>query len=241
MTTTHLSPAVQAALARPPERVGRSKELYALDERRYLVRLRPTLDSFTYARHEDVPGTAEIRLDFFERAVERLATAGVRSAFLERVGPDLYVAERCSDPPFEVIVKQFAYGSTLRKYPGLFEEGQRFAAPVVKFDFRTSPEDQPIAADYLREHGDDPEELHALARVAFDTLAAWLTPRTLVDVCFVFGRDALGRYRCTSEVSPDCMRLRAPDGTPLDKDLFRQGATHEAIQEAWRGLVESLS
>lgn len=241
MTTTHLSPAVQAALTRPPERRGRSKALYAFDERRYLVRLLPTLDSFTYGRHEEVPGTAELRLDFFERAVERLGAAGVRTAFIERAGPDLYIAERCSDPPFEVIVKRFAHGSTLRKYPGLFEEGHRFRTPVVKFDFRTDPEDQPIAPDYLREYGDDPDELAMLARAAFEALAAWLEPRVLVDICFVFGRDALGRYRCTSEVSPDGMRLRAPDGTPLDKDLFRRGATHEAIRQAWRTLVESLS
>lgn len=232
--------AVEQALAAGPLIRGRSKEIYAIDEDRYLVRLVPTLDSFTFDRHELVPGTAELRLDFYERAAARLEDAGVATAFEERAGPDLYVSRRCSNPPFEVIVKRFAYGSTLRKYPGLFSEGHAFAAPVVKFDYRTDPEDQPIASDYLRECGEDPAALHDLAVRGADALSAWLSPRVLVDICFVFGRDAEGRYRITSEVSPDGMRLRSPLGQPLDKDLFRAGRTHAELLAAWRELVESL-
>ena len=56
---------------------------------------------------QDVAGTEVLRLDFFELAAGRLAEAGMSSAFIERVGPNLYLARYCvEDIPFEVIVKK---------------------------------------------------------------------------------------------------------------------------------------
>ncbi|MCL6450400.1 MAG: SDR family NAD(P)-dependent oxidoreductase [Acetobacteraceae bacterium] len=55
---------------------GRSKRVYRLDAERCLVELLPTLSSFSSQRHEVVQGTAELRLDFFELAAERLEPEG---------------------------------------------------------------------------------------------------------------------------------------------------------------------
>jgi phosphoribosylaminoimidazole-succinocarboxamide synthase len=230
---------VAAVLERPPEIAGKSKRLYGLDGDHFLVELVPTLDSFTYERHEVVRGTAELRLDFYELAARVVDAAGVPTAFVERAGPTTYVARRCSNPPFEVIVKNAAVGSTLLKYPGLFPDGHRFARPVVKFDFRVDPEDQPIADDYLREAGLDPARLKSLALRANDALGRWLEPRDLLDFCLTFGtRDE--EYLVTSEISPDGMRLRDERDEPLDKDLFRRGGSAEEILERWSSLVADL-
>ncbi|HYZ77845.1 MAG TPA: phosphoribosylaminoimidazolesuccinocarboxamide synthase [Gaiellaceae bacterium] len=226
-------------LERAPEVGGRSKRLYGLDDDHYLVKLVPTLSSFTHARHEVVHGTAELRLDFYELAARVVEAAGVPTAFVERAGPTTYVALRCSNPPFETIVKNAAVGSTLRKYPGLFPPGHRFARPVVKFDFRVDPEDQPIADDYLCEAGLEPARLKSLALHANDALRRWLEPRELLDFCLTVGtRD--GEYVVTSEISPDGMRLRDERGEPLDKDIFRRGGSAEEILARWSGLVAEL-
>jgi phosphoribosylaminoimidazole-succinocarboxamide synthase len=223
-----------------PVSKGRSKLVYDLPDGSCLVRLIPSLNSFTYQREELVPGTDRLRLDFYERAAAVLDAAGVRTVFTERVDDTAYVARYVPSPPFEVIVKNVAVGSTVRKYPGLFEEGHRFAAPVVKFDYRVDPEDQPIAEDYLREFGVSPDALRAVALQANAALRSWLHPRDLQDFCVIVGVDAEGQYRITSEVSPDCMRLRSPDGSSLDKDLFRHGADAEEILRIWSELVRSL-
>jgi phosphoribosylaminoimidazole-succinocarboxamide synthase len=244
MTVLPSAAVIAEALAREPLIVGRSKALYALDEQHCIIRLIPSLTSFTYGREELVPGTEILRLDFYELAAQSLAKAGITTAFRGRLGTDLYYADLCADLcqelPFEVIVKNKAVGSTLRKYPGLFEPNHCFNKPVVKFDYRIDPEDQPIAEDYLRESGCDPELFKAIALRVNEELQRWLTPRILLDFCIVIGRHPSGHYAITSEISPDCMRLQNEVGQSLDKDLFRQGASHQNIRSVWADLVHSL-
>lgn len=226
-------------LERPPAIRGRSKEVWELGRGECLVRLLPTLRSYTHARDEVVPRTEVLRLDFYELAAERLAAAGVPTVFRERLGPDLYRAAFRPHPPVETIVKNAAYGSTLRNYPGLFAEGARFGRPVVKFDLRLEPEDVPIADDYVRELGLRVEEVKALALAVNDELRAWLAPREVVDFCLVVAADG-DAYTVVSEISPDCMRIRSGDGAAWDKDLFRAGASPERIVERWQALVDDV-
>lgn len=225
---------------RKPTYQGTSKTVYDLGDGTCFVRLVPSLTSYTYDRHELVPGTERIRLDFYELAASRLKRAGVPCVFERRLDESSYLARFCPTPPFEVIVKNYAVGSTLRKYPGLFPAESKFAHPIVKFDFRTSPEDQPIAEDYVREYGLDVAKLKTLALATNDVLQGWLQPRILLDFCIIAGLDERHDYCVTSEISPDCMRLRDANGSPLDKDLFRGGATHAQITRIWSELVASL-
>lgn len=223
-----------------PDDSGRSKIVYRLDESSCLVQLVPTLSSFTHQRHEIVPGTAEIRLDFFEAAAGKLARHGVRTVFRERVSDTAYLADWCPYLPFETIVKNVACGSTIRKYPGLFDPGHRFPQPVVKFDYRIDPEDQPLPDDYVGALG---HRVDVLRRIALDVnrcLQEWLEPLVVLDFCLIFGIDDASEYTIVSEISPDAMRIRDGNGAPLDKDLFREGAGADAICSCWRSLVDAV-
>lgn len=219
---------------------GKSKRVYACGEQLYVIEMIPSLSSFSFARDEMVEGSDELRLDFYERAAARLKSEGVNTAFVERIGPTSYLAKRCRTYPFEVIVKNVAAGSTLRKYPGLFEPGHRFEPPIVKFDYRVDPEDQCLADDYVDAFGCSSATWKRLALQVDAILQKWLEPRILVDFCLMIGTDSDQRDCVVSEVSPDAMRLRAPSGESLDKDIFRSGAPHSAVIETWRALVRSL-
>lgn len=219
---------------------GRSKTVYLMPQGRCFVRMVPSLSSFTFSREASMPGTDKLRLDFYEKAAARLRDAGVSCAFQYRVDETSYVSLFCPSPPFEVIVKNVSAGSTLRKYPGLFPQGHRFSQPVVKFDYRTDPEDQPIADDYVRELGLDVQRLKDIALQTNQVLCDWLAPRHLWDFCLVIGRDEAGEYWINSEISPDCMRLKDVDGTSLDKDLFREGAGRAELLDVWTALVNGL-
>lgn len=226
---------------REPDIEGRSKKLWLDGDGVCRVELIPSLRSYTYQRDEMIPATAKLRLDFYETAAARLAEHGVRTVFRRRLGPATYEADYVPAPPFEVIVKNLATGSTLIKYPGLFAEGHRFEPPVVKFDFRVDPEDQPIGEDYLRTMGVDVEAFRQTALTCNAALRSWLAPFDLWDFCLIIGTDDEGRPVINSEISPDCMRLRDTEGRPLDKDLFRQGAAPEDIVRAWTDLVARIS
>lgn len=219
---------------------GKSKRVWDLGDGRCLVRMVPSLSSFTHQREAMLPGTDRLRLDFYEKAARKLADEGVPTAFEERVDDTAYVAMLCSSPPFETIVKNLACGSTLRKYPGLFAAGTRFRQPVVKFDFRIDPEDQPISDDYVAAWGLDPVRLKEIALGVNSALMSWLAPDDLWDFCIIVGESDTGEYVVISEISPDCMRLKSPTGEALDKDLFRAGADHEEIMAVWQKLVDRI-
>ncbi|MFF8591629.1 phosphoribosylaminoimidazolesuccinocarboxamide synthase [Streptomyces sp. NPDC015220] len=223
-----------------PDIEGRSKKLWKNDDGTCDIELIPSLRSYTYDRDELFPETARLRLDFYEVAAARLADKGVRTVFRERLGDITYRADFVPAPPYEVIVKNIATGSTLRKYPGLFPEGHRFDPPVVKFDYRTDPEDQPIGEDYLRATGVDVDAFRQCALSTNESLRSWLAPLDLWDFCLVIGVGPDGVPVINSEISPDCMRLRDESGRPLDKDLFRQGADEAALVAAWSGLVRRI-
>src|SRR5918996_2148437 len=108
---------------REPDIEGRSKQLWLLDGGTCLVRMLPTVRSFTYQRDEIIDETEVMRLDFYERAAAKLSAFGLPHAFVRRLDAVSYLAEYCPGPPFEIIVKNYAVGSTIRKYPGLFQEG----------------------------------------------------------------------------------------------------------------------
>ncbi|GLW22594.1 phosphoribosylaminoimidazolesuccinocarboxamide synthase [Microbispora amethystogenes] len=223
-----------------PDIVGRSKRLWLLPDGLCLVQIIPSLRSFTYQRDEIVERTGPLRLEFYEKAAARVAAAGVPCAFRERVSDDLYLADYVPAPPFEVIVKNRATGSTTRKYPGLFEDGTRLPRPVVKFDYRCDPEDQPIGEDYLRVLGLPVDEMRERALVVNDVLRSWLHPVDLWDFCLIFGQTEDGELSVISEISQDCMRLRHRDGSPLDKDLFRGGVEGDEIVNQWSRILDVI-
>ncbi|GIF15719.1 phosphoribosylaminoimidazolesuccinocarboxamide synthase [Actinoplanes teichomyceticus] len=240
MTDTTQTPRPADVKSREPDVRGRSKRLWWNEDGTCLVELVPSLRSFTYDRDEMFDGTGPLRLDFYELAAQRLARAGVRTAFRRRVDAITYEADYLPAPPFEVIVKNIATGSTVRKYPGLFPEGHRFDPPVVKYDFRVDPEDQPIAEDYLRAYGVPVEAFHETALRCNTVLRDWLSPLDLWDFCLVLATGPDGTPVVISEVSPDCMRLRDQAGRPLDKDLFRAGADEQDIVERWTALLAQV-
>lgn len=228
-------------MSRTPDIAGRSKKVWLLGDGTCLVEMIPSLRSFTHDRDELIDGTAELRLDFFERVSGQLAAEGVHTVFHERTGPVSYLADYRPASPFEVIVKNRATGSTMRKYPGLFTEGQQLDRPVVKFDYRTDPEDQPIGEDYLRVLGIDVDAHHALAQRCNAVLRTLLAPLDLWDFCLIIAPDPERGVVINSEISPDCMRLRSTTGECYDKDLFRQGATGGEIIKRWTELLRIIT
>ncbi|MEU4209495.1 phosphoribosylaminoimidazolesuccinocarboxamide synthase [Streptomyces sp. NPDC026206] len=227
--------------SRTPDIEGRSKRLWLLPAGLCMVELIPSLRSFTFDRDELFQDTGPLRLDFYERAAPQLEKAGIRTAFIRRLSPIAYLAEYHEAPPFEVIVKNRAIGSTLVKYPGLFEENAVLPRPVVKFDYRVDPEDQPIGEDYLRALGVPVEEFRDRALAVNASLISWLAPVEVWDFCLIFGQDEANEPVLISEVSPDCMRLRHPDGSSLDKDLFRNGASEGELVTEWKRLLDGIA
>ncbi len=225
---------------RPPVREGRSKRVWRIDNDLCLVELKPTLRSFTFAREETVPGTDVLRMSFFAYACGVLSRVGIQHAFRYRIDERSYASRFCEEPPVEVIVKNYAVGSTQVLYPGLFESGMKFSFPVVKFDFRAEPQDLPLPDDYLRELGLPAGAFRETALQVNRALASALPQFNIIDFCLIYGRASDGSWLITSELSPDSMRIRNAAGDSYDKDLFRHGEPEDLLRSRWQELVERI-
>lgn len=219
---------------------GRSKKIWR-NGSKFLVELKPSLDSYTHGKSNNIIGTEVLRNQFFEKAIKVLGREGVPVLTYQKEGAASYSCECCYSLPFEFIVKMRAVGTTLIDCPGLFYPDMPFPSPVVRFDYRTDPRDMPVPSGYLLNFGLDPSEMAGIAEKAALVLSEWLLGAgyELIDICFVFGFSKDKRVKIISEISPDCMRVKR-NGKSYDKDLFRQGASDECIKNAWEKIIEDL-
>lgn len=220
---------------------GRSKIVYRKCNN-IIVELKPSLDSVTYHRSENVVGTELLRNSICEKFIRALQSNSIEVIDYNRLSSNSYSCDYCYSLPFEVIVKKTAVGTTITDCPGLFYPNMPFKKPIVRFDYRCDPKDITIPRDYIINYGLDPEQLENTSSNAFSVLQDLLKNAgyELIDLCFVYGFTLDGSIKIISEISPDGMRIRK-DGQSYDKDLFRNGYGDDCIISNWEKLLEDLS
>ncbi|MGV2187382.1 hypothetical protein [Rhizobium rhizogenes] len=250
-------------------RKGESKDIRIVNDDHVMVRMIPSLYSYTHNRSAMIEGTDSSRLVSFEKITKILQTSGIQVAAIA-FGDDYYVTRRLKKegmdyvPPVEVIVKarhvgtpkhnlyQIADYKTLR---GDVFLPDRPHAPYVRFDY-TNPlldaenkrlRDECIPSQ-LAAHFMDAAAAEQTALTAFCALYGHLSRCgvRLDDICFKI--DHTGRM-IFGEVSPDCMRAvwvgDEPDffglgGVDTSKDTFRAGSSEEEVKARYQRFVDLL-
>jgi phosphoribosylaminoimidazole-succinocarboxamide synthase len=249
---------------------GESKEIRIIDDNAVMVRLIPSLYSYTKNRCAMISGTDKLRLEATKILWAVLEENGVKTSVIY-VGEDYYVSQRICDlgedhiPPIEVIVKAchvgtpkhslYNIGKFQTRQGGYFKDNQPHP-PYVRFDY-TNPltddqgnrlEDKCLSDD-MAECFIDTKKAKATALSAFSILYKYLSARgvRLDDICFKI--DASGEI-VFGEISQDCMRavkvaahsssFNEVDGD-LSKDTFRKGASDEEVLAKYQGFNEIIS
>lgn len=105
------------------------------------------------AKHDVLPGKGALANAITCNVFEMLERNSVPTTFIKRVG-DQFIARRASMVLFEVVVRNVATGSALKRNPEL-EDGHRYDEPEVEFFLKTTgknydgvdlPCDDPLAA-----------------------------------------------------------------------------------------------
>lgn len=249
---------------------GESKEIRIVDQDFVMVRMIPSLYSFTKNRAAMIEGTDELRLRAFELLASVLRTSGVLVAAVH-FGDDFYVTRRMKRgeldyvPPIEVIVKARHVGTPKHSLynidghsarNGNNVQADRAHDPYVRFDYTNPLHDadgnrlrdecipEGLANRYI-----DARAAEQTAISAFCGLFAFLSARgiRLDDICFKI--DHTGRV-VFGELSPDCMRsvwvgaeddLFAPVGLDTSKDTFRAGSAEGIVLERYRRFITITS
>jgi phosphoribosylaminoimidazole-succinocarboxamide synthase len=158
--------------------------------------------------------------------------------------------------PIEVIVKKSHVGTPkyryrdIDKYPTrncqIIKEAGDYPNIIVRFDWRNPLHDEnnkrladEVMPEEMADWWIDTKQAKNTAKKAFVLLEKYLLARgiKLLDICFFI--DASGKI-IYSEISPDCMRVRANDES-LDKDIWRAGGSSEEILRKWSHFLELIS
>lgn len=248
---------------------GESKDIRIIDDDHVMVRMIPSLYSYTHNRSAMIDGTDMMRLRSFEQLTEVLRGSGLQVAAVA-FGPDYYVTRRLRKdgadyvPPIEVVVKARHVGTPkhnlyqISDHPtlnsGRFEPDKPHS-PYVRFDY-TNPlrdaegnrlRDECIPTQ-LAAHFINVAAAEQTALNAFCCLYAHMSSCgiRLDDICFKI--DHTGRF-IFGEVSPDCMRavwigdeadFFGTEGQDTSKDSFRTGSSEDEVMDRYSRFVTAL-
>ena len=137
---------------------------------------------------------------------------GVETQFIDLPEPDVMIAKKLEMIPIEVIIRNIATGSLIRKYP--IADGTRLEPPIVEMDYKDDEYHDPMLNDsIIKALGiATQEEIDILTEKALkinEILRKFLKESgiILVDFKIEFGKDKDGNILLGDEISPDGCRL----------------------------------
>lgn len=208
---------------------GKAKSLYELDEERALMEFRDDLTAGDGAKKARKAGKGALNAEISATFMELLREKRIPTHFLGYEAPNKHVVKRVKIVPIEVIVRNIATGSLVRRYP--FKEGTEFSPPIVEFCLKSDEYHDPMVnEDIALALGvvSSREELAKMREIALkvnEVLREFLLEKgiILVDFKLEFGYDSEGNLVVADEISPDTCRFwDAKTKEIMDKDRFRR-------------------
>ncbi|MFZ2253515.1 MAG: phosphoribosylaminoimidazolesuccinocarboxamide synthase [Minisyncoccia bacterium] len=160
------------------------------------------------AKHDVMPGKAELATRTTCNVFEYLRTEGTPVAYIGRDGPTTFLTRICNMIPVEVVVRRIATGSYLKRHPNVVE-GTIFEDPVIECFYKTTGRcigNQPLPCDDpLMEWNqtDGRYDLYLPNKPSADGFIDWLDLsdadaemlKRQLDVCTVIATD-INEYLC---------------------------------------------
>lgn len=174
-----------------------------------------------------------------------LKKRGVKNHLVKQISPNEQIVKRLKIIPIEVVVRNIAAGSLLKKTN--LKEGQQLSKPIVEFYYKDDAKDDPMINDShaLAMKLANEKELNTLRQTASkinSILKPFFLKRglRLVDFKLEFGKDSKGTILLGDEITPDTCRLwDKKTNKRLDKDRFRfdLGGVNEAYAEVRKRII----
>ncbi len=215
---------------------GKVKSVYATDNPdEVIIEFRDDMTAGDGARKEVMNDKGAYNAVISSKIFKVLEDNGVETQFIDLPEPNVMIAKKLEMIPIEVIVRNIATGSLVRKYP--FADGTRLEPPIVQMDFKADEYHDPMLNDSLIKALGiaTQEEIDTLTEKALkinEVLSEFLKDAgiILVDFKVEFGRDSEGNILLGDEISPDSCRLWDSETLDmLDKELFRKGKDDEVM------------
>jgi phosphoribosylaminoimidazole-succinocarboxamide synthase len=224
---------------------GKAKGVYETDDpQKVVVEFRDDITAGNGAKKDNLSEKGFWNSIISAKLFEILEEAGIRTQYVELIKPGLMLSKKLEMIPLEVITRNIAAGSLLKRYP--FEPKQTFEPPIIQIDYKSDEYGDPmlnddiaIALGLIDEYRLKiiKETTLRINRVLKDFLESKgiLFP----DFKIEFGYDADGNIVLGDEISPDTCRFWDMETCDtLDKDLFRQGES--GVLDAYKKVASMI-
>ena len=223
---------------------GKAKSVYRTDNPEELkVVFRNDMTAFNGVKHDRFENKGRFNATASEFFMLLLEERGVCTHFISRPDPDTMIVKKLQMIPLEVIVRNVAAGSMVKKYP--VKEGTVLDPPVIGIDYKDDERGDPMINDELIVALQilNPVELASVKKIALqinEILSQFFDEFgiTLVDFKLEFGK-AHSRIILGDEISMDSMRLwDKQTGESFDKDVYR--FEKGDVMTAYRRVLERI-
>ena len=215
---------------------GNVKRVYTTDdEDAVIIEFRDDMTAGDGARKEVMNKKGSYNALISTKLFKVLEENGIKTQFIDLPETNVMVAKKLDMIPIEVIVRNIATGSLIRKYP--IADGTKLNPPIVQMDFKADEFHDPMLNDsIIKALGlatqEEIDELTQKALKINEILSKFLLEAgiILVDFKVEFGKDKNGEIILGDEISPDGCRLWDSETLDmLDKELFRKGKDNEVM------------
>ena len=209
---------------------GKAKGVYETDDpQKVVVEFRDDITAGDGAKKDNLNEKGFWNSVISAKFFELLEEAGIRTQYIELIKPGLMLSKKLEMIPLEVITRNIAAGSLLRRYP--FEAKQTFEPPIIQIDYKSDEYGDPMLNDEIAVALGliDEYRLKIIKETTLrinKVLKDFLESKGILfpDFKIEFGYDAGGNIVLGDEISPDTCRFWDMETCDaLDKDLFRRG------------------
>ncbi|KCZ71647.1 phosphoribosylaminoimidazole-succinocarboxamide synthase [Candidatus Methanoperedens nitroreducens] len=228
---------------------GKAKTIFKTDNpQKLIMEFRDSLTAFDGKKKSTAPKKGYYNARISEELFRLLEEGGIKTHFDSMLSDTEMVVDAVEIIKIEVIVRNIAAGSLIRKYP--FKPGQKLDPPILLLDYKSDEYSDPMINDdiALALGLATREELLKIRELALrinSILVEYLNDRDLLlpDFKLEFGRRN-GDIVLADEISCDTCRFwDKMTGESLDKDVFRydKGDLASAYREVARRIVPGIS
>jgi phosphoribosylaminoimidazole-succinocarboxamide synthase len=224
---------------------GKSKKVYEMDAHTLILEFKDEVTAFDGKYKDFVESKGILSARLSSKIFELLEDHGIKTHYICYLGGRLMKVKRCEAIPLEVIVRNYAYGSFLKRMP-LLQKLKKFSSPLVEFHFKSDELHDPLLLEQdIIEAGvlssNDLKKVKDVALRVNEVLSKFWAEKglTLIDFKIEVGRDLkTNEIVVIDDLSGDSMRVITSDGRHLDKEVYRRTRDISLLINAYKELAE---
>ncbi|MBM4241169.1 MAG: phosphoribosylaminoimidazolesuccinocarboxamide synthase [Euryarchaeota archaeon] len=211
---------------------GKAKDIYETDDpKKVIVKFRDSITAGDGEKKDEIELKGFYNSLISAKLFEVLEDAGVKTQYIKLITPGYMLSKRLKMIPLEIITRNIAAGSLVRRFP--FKPGEEFKLPIVQMDYKSDEYKDPMLNDDIAIAFGlvNKEELKFIRKTTLkinEVLLDFLKSKGILlpDFKIEYGYDPDGNIVLGDEISPDtCRYWDIETCDVLDKDLFRKGET----------------